>query len=61
MEVYLNGPVVITHTIKAGTVVKVVAVATIAAYFARNLVKAVDDSLGRANVTMTATKEDDKK
>jgi hypothetical protein len=44
MEVYMH-PIKVQHTIKLGTIVKVVVVATVAAYVARNVVKVLDDQL----------------
>lgn len=43
---------VIRHSIKASTVVKVVVVGTVAAYFARNLVRVIDETIDGINITM---------
>lgn len=52
---------VVRHQIPASTVVKVVLVATVTAYFARNLVKVVDQTFDAMVVTQQSQKDKEKK
>jgi flagellar motor component MotA len=56
MEVYMH-PIKVQHTIKLGTIVKVVVAGTIAAYVARNVVKVIDDSLAGFSTALKQEKE----
>lgn len=56
--------VIVRHGIKASTVVKVVIVGTVTAYFARSLVKVIDETIDGINLTMrqeSAKKAEEKK
>lgn len=47
----MNQPpvIVVRHSIKAATVVKVVVVGAVATYFARNLVRMIDETINGIN------------
>lgn len=50
---------VIRHSIRPSTVVKVVVVGTVAAYFARSLVRVIDETI--AGISSLQKKEEDEK
>jgi hypothetical protein len=54
---YLYTRSTIQIQVPARTVVKVVIVGTIAAYFARSVVRVIDDAIGQANVKLKEQNE----